>query len=66
MLTHTKSWLIVKEEHQEIAEELFLHSKVQITTEGRRHPGAVTGSTVYKQKKYMREDKNTVYGSMSC
>ena len=50
-----KSWLIVKEEHQEIAEELFLHSKVQITTEGCRHLGAVIGSTVYKQK-YMRDE----------
>ena len=43
-----KSWLIVKPEHLEYAKEVFKHSGLKITIEGRRHLGAVIGSEAYK------------------
>ena len=43
-----KSWLIVKPEYHEYAKEVFKHSGLKITTEGRRHLGAVVGADTYK------------------
>ena len=37
----TKSWLIVKEEYLQNAQKIFEGTGIQITTEGRRHLGAV-------------------------
>ena len=39
-----KTWLIVKEDHQEEARILFNNTGVSITTEGKRHLGAAVGS----------------------
>ena len=40
----SKTWLIVKEEHLSTAAERFLNTRVNITTEGKRHLGAALGS----------------------
>ena len=39
-----KTWLTVKQEHHNAAEELFRGTKVNITTDGRKHLGAAVGS----------------------
>ena len=44
-----KSWLIVKREHLSRAEECFVGTNIQITTEGERHLGAVIGSEGYRE-----------------
>ena len=44
----SKSYLIVKQQHHNIALETFNDSEVKITTEGKRHLGAVIGSTSFK------------------
>lgn len=44
----SKSWLIVKGQYYEIAKIVFENSGLNITTEGRKHLGAVVGSTSYK------------------
>ena len=41
----TKSYLIVKEKKMMEAQNLFANSRVDITAEGKRHLGAVIGST---------------------
>ena len=41
----SKSWLIVKVQYYEIAKIVFENSGLNITTEGRKHLGAVVGST---------------------
>ena len=46
----SKSWLIVKLEYLEIANLLFEGTNFNITTEGRRHLGAVIGSGAYKEE----------------
>ena len=46
----SKSWLIVKEEYVQYAEERFTGTGIQITTEGKRHLGAVIGSETFKVK----------------
>ena len=43
-LDHSKSHLIVKQQHLTNAKELFADTEVQITTEGQRHLGAIIGS----------------------
>ena len=43
-----KSWLIVKQQYLELAETTFQHSGLKITVEGKRHLGAVVGSTEFK------------------
>ena len=43
-----KCWLIVKEKEVEKAREIFKPTKVNITTKGRKHLGAVIGSNEYK------------------
>jgi hypothetical protein len=43
-----KSWLIVKPEYLEHATEMFAGSGLKITTNGRRHLGAVIGSDDFK------------------
>ncbi len=45
----SKSWLIVKEEHRDNAEKIFEGTGIQITTEGKRHLGAVVGSNTFKE-----------------
>ena len=40
----SKSWLIVKEPYLTLASSVFANAGIQITTEGRRHLGAVIGS----------------------
>ena len=44
----SKSWLIVKETSKQQATSVFKDTKIQITTEGQRHLGAVIGSLKYK------------------
>ncbi len=46
----SKSWLIVKAEHEENAIKMFKGTGIQITTEGKRHLGAVIGSSTFKEK----------------
>ena len=46
----SKSWLIVKAEHRDEAERVFEGTGIQITTEGKRHLGAVVGSISFKEK----------------
>ena len=40
--------LIVKQQFEEKAQEVFANSRVKITTSGERHMGAVIGSEEYK------------------
>ena len=40
----SKSWLIVKEQHQAEAERIFAETGVRITCEGKRHLGAALGT----------------------
>ena len=44
----SKSYLIVKEKHYNKAVDVFMGSKVKVTSEGKRHIGAVIGSEVFK------------------
>ncbi len=46
----SKSWLIVKEEYFEYAKSVFAGSGLQITTEGKRHLGAVIGTESYRDE----------------
>ena len=54
-----KSYLIVKNQHVNLANEVFQHSNVQITTNGERHLGAVIGSNEYK-KDYVDDKINSL------
>ena len=44
----TKSWLIVKHPHLEIANAVFVDTGINITDEGRKHLGAVIGTDNFK------------------
>ena len=55
----TKSWFVVREPLFEKATEIFAGSGLNITTEGRKHLGAVIGSAEFK-KSYMTEKVNTL------
>ena len=44
----SKSWLIVKPQYLELALEIFHDSGLKITSQGRRHLGAVIGSNQFK------------------
>ena len=44
----TKSWIIVKEQYEDLAKEVFGGTGVKITNEGKRHLGAVIGSNSYR------------------
>ena len=46
-----KTWLLVKPEHHQTAEECFYGTGVNITTEGLRHLGAVLGSDSFVRSK---------------
>ena len=46
----TKCWLIVKPEHEQTAKEIFSDTKINITTDGKRHLGAALGSQSHKIK----------------
>ena len=46
-----KTWLIVKPEHQQSAEQLFRDSGVNITSEGRRHLGAAIGQKSFTSER---------------
>ena len=50
----SKSWLTVKTEHLNSAEEMFQGTGINITDHGRKHLGAVIGSIMYKEE-YVRE-----------
>jgi hypothetical protein len=50
-----KTWLIVKEERLEEAQQIFHGSGVQITTEGMRHLGAAIGSDDFKSAYIMKK-----------
>ena len=52
----SKSWLIIKGNHEH-AVEIFHGTKIKITTEGQRHLGAVIGSIEYKQT-YIQDKVN--------
>ena len=44
----SKSYLIVKEQHYNKAVDVFMVSKVKVTSEGKRQLGAVIGSKAFK------------------
>lgn len=44
----SKSWLIVKPQHEEEAKQLFSDTEVQITTAGQKHLGAALGSDEFR------------------
>ena len=44
----TKSWLVVKKTSLEKAMQIFAHTDIQITTEGRKHLGAIVGTEEYR------------------
>ena len=44
----TKSWIIVKEQYEDLAREVFGGTGVKITNKGKRHLGAVIGSNSYR------------------
>ena len=44
----SKSWLVVKPEHLQKAEQIFEGTNIQITTDGKKHLGATIGSEEYK------------------
>ena len=48
----SKSWLTVKPDHLYAAKDMFKGTGINITSEGRKHLGAVVGSKEYK-KEYM-------------
>ncbi|XP_066919036.1 uncharacterized protein [Clytia hemisphaerica] len=50
----TKSWLIVKEEYLDEAEEIFRETNIQVSKDGERHLGAVIGSINFKDR-YCKE-----------
>ncbi len=50
----SKSWLIVKPEHLDYAKKTFAGTGLQITTEGKRHLGAVVGSKEFRDQ-YVNE-----------
>ena len=45
----SKSWLIVKNEYVDYAKEIFSNTGLNITTDERRHLGAVIGTDAFKQ-----------------
>eukprot|EP00794_Sanderia_malayensis_P005131 gene5131-biopygen4184 len=44
----TKSWLIVKDDKMDEAQRIFEGSNIRITSDGKRHLGAVIGSSIFK------------------
>ena len=46
----SKSWLIVKSEHEEYARGIFVGTGLRITTSGKRHLGAVVGTEDFKNE----------------
>ena len=46
----SKSWLIVKEQYLELANQIFADAGIQITSTGKRHLGAVIGSEAFKDE----------------
>ena len=50
----SKTWLIVKSNYLTKATEVFTNNKIQITSSGKRHLGAVIGTTNYKEE-YINE-----------
>ena len=44
----SESYLIVKEQHYNKAVDVFMGSKVKVTSEWKRHLGAVIGSEAFK------------------
>ena len=54
----SKSLLVIKPEYESVAKNLFRGSGLQITSEGRKHLGAVVGSEIYK-KEFVDEKMNT-------
>ena len=46
----SKSWLIVKEQYLEIANQIFDGAGIKIITTGKRHLGAVIGNEAFKQE----------------
>ena len=56
----TKTILIVKPQHRQLAEEIFGGSGVKITTEGERHMGAVIGSERCKEEYVVNKIKKWI------
>jgi hypothetical protein len=46
----SKTWLIVKPQHTDKAMKLFAGTGVQVTNDGRRHHGAVIGSSEFRDE----------------
>ena len=45
-----KSWLFVKPEKYETVKDIFKDTNLNITNEGKRHPGAVVGTGEFRKK----------------
>lgn len=45
----SKTWLVIKQEHVQQANELFVTSGMQITVKVRRHLGATLGTKPFKE-----------------
>ena len=48
------SWFVIRKNAEEHAESMFKHTNIKITTEDKRHLGAVIGTTKHRQN-YMKE-----------
>ena len=46
----SKSWLVIKQEYEHLATDTFLGTKVNVTTNGRKHLGAAIGSVKHKEE----------------
>ena len=57
-VNNEKSWLIVKEEHQEQAERIFEGTGIKITSEGKRHLGSALGTSNFV-KRYVQKKVET-------
>ena len=51
----SKSYLVVKEEHEASARQLFMDTDVQITTDGKQHLGAAIGSKSFTEEYVCRK-----------
>ena len=59
-----KTWLIVKPDHLQSAQEMFRDTGVSITSEGRRHLGAAIGRRSFVED-YMNEKVNNWVGEVT-
>ena len=59
----SKCWLITKSKYKDDAEQIFTGSNIPITTEGKRHLGAVIGNKKHKEE-YVYEKVTSWYNEL--